>query len=105
MKQLFLPVALSVFFFVSVLQAQSWECVTATAQWAARSDHSSIVFNGEMWVLRGLNSSGSSLYDIWSSTDGQTWTGHGTAGSMDMTYCFPTVAFNGFMLTMGGATC
>jgi hypothetical protein len=91
--------------FSSALQAQSWECVTNAAQWAARSDHSSVVFNGEMWVLRGLNSSVSSLYDIWSSADGQTWTNHGTAGSMDMTYCFPTVVFNGFMLTMGGATC
>ncbi len=104
MKQLLLFVSVSVL-FSSVSQAQSWECVTNAAQWSVRSDHSSVVFNGEMWVLRGLNGSKSSLYDIWSSSDGQTWANHGTAGSMDMTYCFPTVVFNGFMLTMGGATC
>ncbi|NOQ23194.1 MAG: hypothetical protein GQ565_11175 [Candidatus Aegiribacteria sp.] len=84
--------------------AQSWECVTSSAQWADRCDHSSVVFDDKMWVLRGHTGS-TSIYDIWSSSDGLSWNLLGTAGSMDMTYCFPTVVFNGFMLNMGGATC
>ena len=40
-------------------------------RWSARADHSSVVFDGKLWMLGGYD--GSSSNDVWSSEDGVTW--------------------------------
>ena len=52
----------------------SWEEVptSGSSKWLARNQHTSVVFNGKIWVLGGYN--GKNLNDVWSSPDGATWT-------------------------------
>ena len=40
--------------------------------WTARNGHTSVVFNSKIWVMGGND--GSARNDVWSSTDGSTWT-------------------------------
>ena len=52
----------------------SWEEVPSEGdKWKARSIHTSVVFDGKIWVLGGTDGT-SRLNDVWSSTDGATWT-------------------------------
>jgi hypothetical protein len=46
---------------------------TASAGWNARGNHASVVYNDAMWVLGGYYES-SHKNDVWSSSDGITWT-------------------------------
>ena len=53
----------------------SWEEVTKASgsnKWKARTGHTSVVFNSKIWVMGGLGTK--RLNDVWSSTDGETWT-------------------------------
>jgi hypothetical protein len=54
----------------------NWTLVSPTSStpWVGRENHAALVFNNKMWVLGGLNSSFAPLNDVWSSTDGVTWT-------------------------------
>jgi fibronectin type 3 domain-containing protein len=70
----------------------------------ARADHSSVVFNdGEstkMWVIGGFNSS--ALKDVWSSTDGVTWTTATDSADFLARYDHTSVVHNGKMWVIGG---
>jgi fibronectin type 3 domain-containing protein/dihydrofolate reductase len=74
----------------------------------ARADHSSVVFNdGEstkMWVIGGFNSlaSPSALKDVWSSTDGVTWTTATDSADFLARYDHTSVVHNGKMWVIGG---
>ena len=53
----------------------SWEEVTKASgskKWSKRYGHTSVVFNSKIWVMGGDD--GSNRNDVWSSTDGSTWT-------------------------------
>jgi leucine-zipper-like transcriptional regulator 1 len=56
----------------------TWNPVTGTANFLPRSSHTSVVFdNGsglKMWVIGGGRWPGPPLNDVWSSSDGITWT-------------------------------
>ena len=47
--------------------------VTAAAPFAARSGHTSLVFDDKMWVIAGSSCCGGRYNDVWSSEDGATW--------------------------------
>jgi hypothetical protein len=50
-----------------------WRCRTASAPWAGRSDHSSVVdAAGAIYVIGGygFNGNGTYCHDVWVSTDG-----------------------------------
>jgi len=51
--------------------------VTSEAQFSTRTEHSLIEFNGKLWVIGGVSFSSDVnrglLNDVWSSTDGLTW--------------------------------
>ena len=49
----------------------SWELVTATAAFGARSDHQVAVHDGSLWVIGGQSSSWQD--DVWRSADGENW--------------------------------
>jgi hypothetical protein len=62
--------------------------------------HTSLVYNGKMWVLGGYDGSGD-RDEVYSSSDGITWT---EVGSLPITEEFASsVVFNGKMWVMGGA--
>jgi len=53
-----------------------WYRSTASAPWAGRVDHASVVYDGKMWViLGGIDNwySFDPLYDVWYSTNGTNW--------------------------------
>jgi hypothetical protein len=52
---------------------RDWFEATANADWGSRSEHASAVYNNKMWVMGGLTSV-EDKRDVWSSTDGVTWT-------------------------------
>ena len=54
----------------------SWEEVTKASgsnKWKARYYHTSVVFNSKIWVMGGYDGT-DNFNDVWSSTDGETWT-------------------------------
>ncbi len=51
----------------------SWTQATSDASWPARSRHTSVTYNGKMWVLGGENDD-TRFNDIWYSSDGSSWT-------------------------------
>jgi hypothetical protein len=53
----------------------SWIQATAAAQWGARDGHTSVVYDGKIWVIGGwVGGAGGPQHDVWSSSDGVTWT-------------------------------
>lgn len=53
----------------------TWSTVNNSAPWGRRTEHASVVFKNEVWVLGGSsNISGVQLNGTWSSPDGITWT-------------------------------
>lgn len=58
--------------------ALSWTEVNSKAEWSKRYDHKVVVFDNQMWLLGGYtpgNVRGDSYFeDVWSSSDGSSWT-------------------------------
>lgn len=51
----------------------NWELATESADYGARAAHSSVVFDGKMWVIGGFDDTGKIKNDVWASKDGETW--------------------------------
>ena len=59
----------------------TWTCRTAKAEWAGRSDHTSVVdAAGAIYVIGGAGGHDNSLEDVWASTDGGARAGLGQRG-------------------------
>ena len=55
----------------------NWTQATASAAWTPRTEHTSVVFSGKIWVIGGLAGTGYTLLEdkeIWYSSDGVNWT-------------------------------
>jgi hypothetical protein len=50
----------------------SWTQATASAPWAPRCGHASVVYDGKMWVIGGEAAAGDTN-DVWCSPDGVNW--------------------------------
>jgi dihydrofolate reductase len=77
----------------------TWKQATATAAFSARNSHTSVVFDNKMWVIGGFDGSGgtSSKNDVWSSTNGITWTevrANGAASGFSARYSHTSVVFD-----------
>jgi hypothetical protein len=49
----------------------TWRCRTASAPWAAREGHTTVIdAAGAIYVIGGEGSDGKPLQDVWKSTDG-----------------------------------
>ena len=49
-----------------------WTRTNASAEFPARSRHTSVVFNNFLWTIGGFD--GTYLNDTWKSSDGDIWT-------------------------------
>ncbi len=77
-------------------------------QFSPREYSGSAVLNGKMWIVGGFD--GSSLNDVWSSTDGVSWTNVLANNASPGPNQFPqrrlhnVIAYNGKLYVIGGLT-
>ena len=77
-----------------------WTRATASAGWSGRYGHTSVVYDGKMWVMEGHD--GSRKNDFWWSTDGITWTQATASAGWSVRYYHTSVVYDGKMWVMGG---
>lgn len=60
----------------SSVDGKTWREETSSAGFSPRNEHGSVVFNGKLWVIGGVDSNVNSnnKNDVWNSEDGKTWT-------------------------------
>jgi hypothetical protein len=89
---------------VAAQSSRPWIQETAAAPWAARVQHTSVVFNNRMWVIGGGNGNNTLLYptDVWSSADGVNWTQETAPALWLRRTGHATVVFNNRMWVLGG---
>ena len=80
--------------------AASWSEATTDAAWSARNSHSSVVFDGKIWVLGGTD--GGHKKDVWYSADGINWTRATIAAAWTARYYHSSVVFDGKIWVLGG---
>ena len=81
-----------------------WTEATASAAWAQRNGHTSVVYNGKIWVMGGdAGGFEATRYnDVWSSIDGVTWTQATSSAGWDVRVGLTSVVYDGKMWVMGG---
>ncbi|MDD5530207.1 MAG: T9SS type A sorting domain-containing protein [bacterium] len=80
-----------------------WTQATASAGWAIRYGHTSVVFDGKMWVLGGLEPMTGNVYsDVWYSTDGISWTQATASAGWGKKGVHTSVVFDNKMWVLGG---
>lgn len=73
-----------------------------TSRWAARADHTALVYNNWLWVMGG-NGNVEVQFDVWYSTDGITWSQRTyQTPHWFRRYAHTSVAFGGEMWLLGG---
>ena len=77
-----------------------WFQTTANAGWSARSSHTSVVFDGKIWVIGGYD--GALEGDVWYSADGITWSRATSAAGWSKRYSHTSVAFDDKLWVLGG---
>ena len=84
----------------------TWTQATASAGWSARDNHASVVFDNKIWVMGGRDGAGSSTNhnDVWSSTDGITWTQATASAGWSGRSFLKTLNYNNRMWVIGGYT-
>jgi hypothetical protein len=79
-----------------------WAQATSAAAFGPRFDHSSVAYDGRIWVVGGYSGS-AFLNDVWYSPDGANWT-RATANAAFSARCdFTMAVFNGKMWVIGGS--
>lgn len=73
----------------------------ATASFPVRSSHGTATLNGKLWVLGGQGSS-NRLNDVWSSSDGITWTQEVSSAPWSARNGHAVVSFNDKLWVIGG---
>ena len=80
---------------------------TATAAFSGRGGHSSVVFNGKMWVIAGgysYGAGGLADSDVWNSPDGVNWTQVTANAAFGQRSGQESVVFNNKIWVIGGAS-
>jgi len=82
----------------------SWTKETDSAEFSARRDHKLIAFNDKLWLIGGFNNlaGGGVLADIWSSSDGISWTQETAAAPFGPLYEHSIAVFNNRLWLTGG---
>ncbi len=86
----------------------TWQLKSKVVSFFARKQMQCAAFNGKMWVFGGYGKSSSGtvvpLNDIWSTTNGDTWTLEKSNGGFAGRCSFGMTQFNGRIWMAGGAT-
>jgi dihydrofolate reductase len=61
-----------------------------------------VVHNGKMWVIGGKDKDGEAKNDVWSSTDGVTWTTATDSADFSVRYDHSSVVFDKRIWVIGG---
>lgn len=88
----------------SSADGQTWTQVTAKAAWPPRAYHQVVALNGKMYVLGGGNyvPAYEARNDVWSSTDGVSWTCVTEHAAWAPRLWFSAVVYRGRMWVIGG---
>ena len=83
----------------------TWTQTLAHAPWSARNAHTVTAFNGKLWVMGGQTGGNSStrLNDVWSSSDGVTWTQELSHAPWPARSAHEVVVHNNKLWLVGGA--
>ena len=86
----------------------NWTRITPTTPiFSPRDGHRVLVFNNRLWVIGGWDNvtggSGTRNNEVWSTTDGASWTKHATPG-FDARVGHAAVSFDGRLWVIGGST-
>ena len=76
---------------------------TAAAAFSPRYEHQVVVFNDQLWLIGGSDSSYNLKNDVWSSTDGFRWTQHTANAAFSPRSNHEVVVFNNRLWLIGGA--
>jgi hypothetical protein len=91
----------------------TWTTATDSAQFPARSHHTTVVFKDQIWVIGGIDSSDvidgneqpySPKNDVWSSTNGITWTTATDSAQFPARGGHTSVVFDNKIWVIGGQT-
>lgn len=81
------------------------EIDAAAAQlFSSRRNHTSVVFDGKMWVIGGRKAFSQQYHDVWYSADGKSWIEKTSDASFVPRYGHSSAVFNGRMWVIGGYT-
>ena len=83
---------------------EQWVQATEFPPWPARSQHTSVVFNGKIWIIGGLNDEGLTMNDVWYSSDGINWVQATASASWPARRGHTSVVYDEKMWVIGGST-
>jgi len=78
----------------------SWTAVTPSADWAARGELTSVIYNGEIWIV-GSSMLPPSDSGVWHSSDGASWT-EAPGRIWSVRWSHSSVVHDGQMWVLGG---
>jgi hypothetical protein len=82
----------------------TWTQPVLHAGFEPRSGHSSVVFNGKMWVIGGYDDTNKKMFgDVWSSSDGVNWDLETASPAFGPRCGQTSVVFNNRIWVIGGA--
>ena len=58
----------------STVAGKDWTFATLNGAYSARYGQTALTFNNAMWIIGGVSGTGTFYNDVWTSTDGKTWT-------------------------------
>ncbi|TSC90638.1 MAG: Kelch repeat type 1-containing protein, partial [Candidatus Berkelbacteria bacterium Licking1014_96] len=79
-----------------------WTQAIASAGWAGRYYHTSLVYDNKMWVMGGLISGSNKKNDVWYSTDGVSWTQATASAAWSARYSHTSLVYDNKMWVLGG---
>jgi len=75
------------------IDGKTWNAATTQAAFPARADHTSVVYDGAMWVIGGQNIYGN-LNDAWYSYDGINWREAPVSSSYPARFSFTSLVYS-----------
>jgi dihydrofolate reductase len=89
---------------ITVVFKNRLQLATSAPTFGQRWEHSSVAFDGKMWVIGGTNGGTSSDYknDVWYCTDGVTWTQATTSAGFSPRRGHASLVFDSKMWVIGG---
>jgi N-acetylneuraminic acid mutarotase len=83
-----------------------WTRATDTAPWINRVDHSSVVFDGQLWLIGGVFTRGFAgvtiQNDVWSSENGTDWTRTTAVADWAARHGHSSLSYDGKIWVLGG---